>query len=274
MTLALLIAFMLQQVPAEVPASAPAATAGPEAQLAAIVTRGRLLYQLDQAAWHSTDALRRDVSDPAAAGVRGWIVEPEGDAMRVTYYGFADATPVPIYMASFKRGKVSRARLVPATERRPLGPEAQRMIAARDAMTKQSPARCVPQPFNSIVVPPTSADAPIDVYLLTPQTKANAWPVGKHYRLGVAKSGAVGSPREFTKSCMTLGTEGLPKGARPIALSIGHVLDPVPTELHVFTALASRIPLVVQTGETYWHVDGTKIRRLAASDPLVRMQPK
>lgn len=230
--------------------------------LAATVLRGQLLYLFDQAAWHATDAMLKEVHDPGAAGVRGWIVEPEGKGLRVTFYGEAGGRAVPIYIADFRDGKVSNARIVPAAERRPLAPEQQAMVAARSAGGAAKLERCVPQPFNTVVLPPAKSGAPLEVYYLTPQTKPNAWPLGRHYRVLAGSGGGTGDTRAFSRSCLEMGLAGLPKGAKPTALFVTHVLDPEPTEIHVFTALASGIPLVVQTSSGRWFVDGRSIRQM------------
>ena len=256
MLIAVLAAVLAQAAPGRVSVQPP------KPDFAAIVARGQLLYLLDQAAWHSTDRMLKEVKDPAAAGVRGWIVDPVEKTLRVTYYGLSQEQPVPVYVADFRNGKVSDARLVPLAERRPLGPEQRRMIAARSA--GHTFERCVPQPFNTVVVPP-AAGAPVDVYYLTPQTRLDAWPMGKHYRLRVPADGTAAETRAFARSCLALGTRQLPKGAKPVALFVNNVVDPVPTEIHVFTALASRIPLIVQTSTGRWWVDGRTIRPAPAA---------
>ena len=47
------------------------------------IDRAKLLYRYDQAAWHTTDAMRRDVPDAALATIRGWVVTPDGDGWRL-----------------------------------------------------------------------------------------------------------------------------------------------------------------------------------------------
>lgn len=249
-------------VTAPVSQAVPPSASGTD--LAATVLRGQLLYLYDQAAWHTTDAMLKEVRDPAAAGIRGWIVEPEGKVMRVTFYGEASGRPVPVYLADFRDGKVSNARIVPASERSPLGPEQQAMVAARSVGGAANLERCVPQPFNTVVLPPAKSGAPHEVYYLTPQTKPNAWPLGRHYRVLAGFGRVVGDTRPFSRSCLELGLEGLPKGAKPAALFVTHLLDAEPTEIHVFTALTSRIPLVVQTSSGGWLVDGRSIRKMPA----------
>lgn len=264
MLIGLLAAAFAQVSPGSLPAERPTSVQPAKADLAATVARGQLLYLLDQAAWHSTDAMLKDVKDPAAAGVRGWIVEPNEKAFRVTYFGLSGTQAVPVYVADYRGGKVSNTRLVPAADRRPLDPEQQRMVAARSM--RAALERCVPQPFNTVVMPAV-AGAPIDVYFLTPQTKSNAWPMGKHYRLQARSDGSTPAPRAFSRTCLEVGGP-LPKGAKPVAIFVNNVVDPYPTEIHVFTALASRVPLVVQTSTGRWLVDGRTIRAAPADRRL------
>jgi hypothetical protein len=34
-------------------------------------------------------------------------------------------------------------------------------------------------------------------------------------------------------------------GAQPVGMVVTHLLDPIPTEIHVFTALAAQVPVYV-----------------------------
>jgi hypothetical protein len=60
----------------------------PSADLATVSARGQAIYDYDQAAWHTTDAMtEKHLPDAALRAIRGWVVEPQGDALRVTYFG-------------------------------------------------------------------------------------------------------------------------------------------------------------------------------------------
>ncbi|HEX8261615.1 MAG TPA: hypothetical protein VF547_01950, partial [Allosphingosinicella sp.] len=65
-----------------------------EAKLRAAVERGTLLFELDRAAWVTTDDMlerfgRRDMP------IKGWVTERDGaDGYRVTYYGDGPGGPV------------------------------------------------------------------------------------------------------------------------------------------------------------------------------------
>ena len=52
----------------------------------------------------------------------------------------------------------------------------------------------------------------------------------------------------------------LPGGGRTAGLMMTHLLDPTPTEIHVFLSLSSRLPVFVATSDgRLWKVAGDKI---------------
>lgn len=225
-----------------------------QAQLAAIGRRGQLLYDYDQAAWHTTDALLAAL--PGAPGVRGYIVEPGPAGLRVTYYGSKGDTAVPIFVADYARGKVSNARIVPETERVGLGPMQMRMVQARTPQGADKLKRCSAAPYNMVVLPPVTADAPVEVYMLTPQAASRSYPFGGHHHLRVGTDGKIIADRQFAKSCLVMTP---PPGAEGF-MAVTHLLGPNPTEIHVFNSLASGTPVVVITGpDRFWFVQGASI---------------
>ena len=74
-----------------------------------------------------------------------------------------------------------------------------------------------------------------------PQTITGSYPFGGHYRIDV-KDGAIVSQRAFARSCLEM---PVPKGQQPMAMAVMHLLDPIPTEIHVFNVYASGIPVIV-----------------------------
>jgi hypothetical protein len=63
--------------------------------------------------------------------------------------------------------------------------------------------------------------------------------------------------RPFTRSCLNMPARP-PQGSTPSMLVVSHLLDPEPTELHVFTSLTSRLPVgVVTPDRRLWTVNGT-----------------
>jgi hypothetical protein len=92
-------------------------------------------------------------------------------------------------------------------------------------------------------------------------------PVGGHYRVEVGPDGKAREMRPFTHSCIDMPAagakpEGQPPGSSTAAGLVTHLLDPVPTEIHVFSSLAAHLPLFVGTTSNHslWEVDGGRIR--------------
>ena len=246
-------------------ASTPAAaqTAAEKALLEAAGERGRLLFELDRAAWVTTDDMlerigRRDIP------IKGWVVERDGtEAYRVTYFGDGPAGPVAWYSGSVRSGKVISAEVFPEAARPPLTAAQLRLKQAADAargFTEYRP--CTPARFNLALVPPDSPEAPVEAYLLSAQTETAVYPLGGHYRLRIGPGGEVLSHRRFMNSCMNVDTSDTGDGAKAAALVLTHLLDPVPTEIHVWSSLAMRKPIFVGTTEPHriWAVDGERIR--------------
>lgn len=123
---------------------------------------------------------------------------------------------------------------------------------------------CAAKPFNTVVLPPSSANAPVSVYFLTPQTTNDAIPFGGHYEVDVDAAGRSSAVRRFTNSCLAMPTHpNLPKGAKPDSLVVSHLLDPTPTEIHVFSSLAMHLAVLVATPgppPRLWTVQGTQIQ--------------
>jgi hypothetical protein len=158
-----------------------------------------------------------------------------------------------------------------AGEDRSIAPARRRLIAAQRAAEAAFRAagalRCSDQPFNTVILPPKAPEQPTLVYLLTPQTDMDVIPVGGHYRVEVGADGKAGPLHPFSKSClaMPLRMKGKPE---PEAIVVSHLLDPVPTELHVFSSFAARKLLMVITvsNKRVWGVAGNSIRLAGVLD--------
>lgn len=253
-------------------ASAPL-SAEEQAGVALAIDRARLLHAYDQAAWHTTDAMRRDVPKETLVTIRGWVVTPDGngasdgdDDYRVTYYSGAPGTGHrAVYSVVWTGGTDVRDAKLHAAGDDQLSAEETRLVAASGAVPEQGPLRCANARFNRVILPRSSADEPDLVYLLTPQTEAGSIPLGGHHRSAV-KDGKVLSSRAFSNSCIAM-----PLGAKTEGFVISHLLDPTPTEIHFFSALAGQKPVYVITtqNERLWVaeiVDGEPRARLTGAD--------
>jgi len=138
--------------------------------------------------------------------------------------------------------KVEDARLRIEGDDR-LSAEEERLVAASDAVSSEGKMQCADRPFNRVILPHAGTAGADLVYLLTPQTQTSSIPLGGHYRAEV-KHGRIVAERIFTNACLELPVD---KGAE--ALVVSHLLDPIPTEIHIFSVFAARRPIYVITAK-------------------------
>ena len=214
------------------------------------VTRGWLMYAYDQAAWHGTDDMAAKMPDYASKA-EGWIVDGPANATHLIFYSKDQDNPKAVYVADFRDLKLVSSRVIGPSDDATLTPAQLGLIEARRrakaAMYDAKVGFCAKAAPNSIVLPPERPGGPYLVYFMTPQTGDATVPIGGHYLFEVAETGRVSGPRVFTKSCMELPIEGKPGNKKLTSLLTTDVLDPVPTEVHVFTTFAVHVPLFVMT---------------------------
>jgi hypothetical protein len=220
------------------------------AALDATVQRGRLLGLIDRSGRFATQDMLSRISDPNAAGIAGWIAEPEGNGVAVTFYADGDPGPVIVYRVTILGGRiVSRDVHIAAAGRPPLNPIQARMAAARAATGRLENRPCAGEDFNVFVVPPATADGPIDVYQISPQTRRGYYFLGGHFKTSIAADGSVAATRSFTNACLETAVAEPAAGARPAPIAVTHLLDPLPQEIHVFLSIWTGHPLVVVAGD-------------------------
>jgi|GEM_PF-2599404 len=243
--------------PPAAPAAAAAAQAPPpptaeeRQRLVAISQRGIQIFEIARAGLLSTQDMLSQIPDPAAAGIVGWVATPEGEGLGVVYYADGPQGPVAVYRGQVVGGRVASRDVYSGADRPALTATHRRMAAARAAVAGLDRQPCAGA-FNVIVIPPASAEAPIEVYKLSPQTQRGRYPAGGHFLATVAPDGTVSSTSDLAARCVDLSPgdstplAGAGAPARP--LSIGHS-GPLPTEIHVFLSLLMNRPLLVTTAE-------------------------
>lgn len=230
------------------------------AALQRAASRGEQIYAYDQAAWITTDVLLERLPDPGKAGVRGWVVSPKGDGLTVIYYGLKDDVPFAVFSGDVKGRKVTSSKVFKPGDDATLTAEQLSLIAAADAAKVTTQRSCTRGAFNRVILPPETQGGNALVYILTPQVERDIYPFGGHFLIEVGPDGKVASSRGFTRSCINL--SAAPEGGDSVAgLVITHLLDPTPTEIHVWLSLWTRKPIFVATGEPdrFWSVTGTEI---------------
>lgn len=236
-----------------VPAAGQTKTDAPlsEADIAAYDlarVRGFKLYLYDQAAWHGTDDMIAKLPDYATR-VGGFVTDGEPEAARITFF---DRSPVSraLYVGQFKGTRLISSKVLDVGDDAALDPGRLRLIAARkqalSAFAEANVALCAKAPPNVAVLPPERADGPVLVYLMTPRMDMKVMPFGGHYRVEIAADGKVGPVKRFTTTCLDMPVPQRKRG-NDATLVVSQILDPLPTEIHFFAALALRTTIAVAT---------------------------
>lgn len=246
------------------PADAPAGKPVP-AELQAAVTRaeflGRELYLHDRAAWLATDAMRADKRMTALMDrLGGWITEPSALGVRVVFHS-RDDTPVSLYEIDVDESERLSDAVVGAST--PLTDAQRAQVRARTLAQAQTFGHCGDD-YN------TAALASLDgfrVYRMPVFSRQDVYPLGGYQLYEIDATGEkILSTRRFTNGCIDLDerrkldkADGRP--SEPVMSLVSHLLDPQPTEIHVFASLYARQPMrvVTTTNGLSWRVVDGKI---------------
>jgi hypothetical protein len=219
------------------------------ATLQAAAARGRLLGVIERAGRAATQDMLSRVANPDGAGISGWLAEAEGNGVSVTFYADTDAGPVSVYRVTFNGGRIVDRDIHLAGTRPPLNPLQARMAAARAAASRQDHHPCGSDEFNYFVVPPTTPNGNIDVYQISPQTQRGVYPLGGHFRTAVAPDGSIAETRGYTHACVNVTVAEPAAGARPAPISVTHLMDDLPQDIHAFLSAWTGHPLIVVAGD-------------------------
>jgi hypothetical protein len=216
--------------------------------------RGRELYEHDQAAWHGTDAAK-----PASRRWRrrlvGWITVPRAEGERPLVRFLSEPEPSVYASRVDVVLGVTEAKLEEHDPAIPLPDDQQALARARALAIAERKRQCTPT-LNSVVL--RDAGGEIHVYLLAATSDPDVIVLAGHDLARVSPDGrTVVAWRSFSNTCMN---GELKEDA--VMQFVTHVLDPTPTEVHVFTSLNYRAPLAVGTSRGIWMVDAGEIRML------------
>ncbi len=218
-----------------------------EAEIARIVDRGQMLYDYDQAAWHSTDALQAK-ANLSKLPLVGRIVVPGQNGLDVIYYGKDQSGRFAVFSAIWAGGAIVNPALHSGGTRVPLSERANRFAETLELFTSgkidMTGVWFCNKANPNFVLLPGDQEGRFLLYLMTSQERVDRWPIGGHHRFEI-KDGKASAPRAFSKGCINMDKAQSPGQA--VAFVVSHILDPSPTEIHVFTALASKMPIAVGT---------------------------
>jgi hypothetical protein len=250
----------------------PELSAAEQTQLAENLDRGLQLHEYDQAAWHVTDAAMAALPDEAKRQLRGYISTSAEDGLLTTFFGEdPKGSFYRLYSAVWTGSEVTRPTLYAPDQRVAVTADERQLILARRVALEDAAGlkTCSQAPANAIVLPGKTTGT-THVYVLTPQTTTDRFPFGGHSRIDV-RDGKIVAKRAFTKGCIDLERPKAGSANEPAAIYITHLLDSVPTEIHVFTMLAAHVPVFVMTSERKLFAiearNGQPSARLVTSSP-------
>lgn len=226
-----------------------------QAALKAAEERGMQIYVHDHASAIVSDAVLPLMTATARKYVQGYVTEEKAGAIVVTFYGKGEGDRLYAWYRAavgpdgLLFGKVSQYEVPQA-----LSEYEERAVAARQTGMKYEFRLCA-QNYNSVVLPKPDG---WQVYLLPGTTANNVVPLGGSYRVDTDVTGrTMTASRAFTRTCIDL-----QKPAGTEALTLSHLLDPQPTETHVFWQLWSRQPIYLVTTQNslIWSIEKGRIR--------------
>ena len=220
---------------------------------------GAAIYRHDVAAARATDALLLVVPDPGGAGVRGWVVNELSGGERVRFVRVGAAGPEAAYDVDVRPG--AKPLVSTPTDRALTAPELA-AFAARETAARAVGPVCR-SGYNTVVLPDPDGEGLL-VWLLAPSPAAGVIPVGGHYRFTISANGRTVERRDaLFSTCLTLDpSQGVPKGASPVAALTSHVVSSTPVETHVFLQRLYGTSLYVAAGDRVWAVERGRVRQV------------
>jgi hypothetical protein len=210
---------------------------------------GLTIFKHDHAAAVATDALLASGVTKSDKRMHGWITESQGEGILVTFIG-GDANEAPQTLYRVSVSKEGEVKGPPQELKVPqeLTEFESGAAAARIFAGKYSFQPCAER-YNTVVLPADSSARPNWVVYLIPGTQdALRIPLGGAHRLELDATGQhLLNDRGFTRSCVVMGDPKADAKHPPVMLVATHLMDPVPTEIHVFWNLWGGIPLDILT---------------------------
>lgn len=256
-----LFALLLIAAPVQAQDKQPEALTSAEerASISAAESVGKSMFAHDRAAATATDALLKIRGFRKDRRVAGWLTEEKDGSIAVTFVGPRDTSvKKALYRTVVTTGGLIVGAPVALEIPEALTAYETAAFSARSAALASEFSPCA-STYNSVVLP--ADDKTLSgwrVFLLPGTTKQGVVPLGGTYRVDVGSDGtSVLGQRGFTRTCIQLGS-----GPRVAAMMVSHLLDPVPTEAHVFWALWAATPMYVSTSAGLWKIENGKVAKV------------
>jgi len=256
---------------------APPLTGAQRAEVVRAIARGRQLIAIAVAGQFATEDMLSRVPNPGQVGIDGWIAEPQGNGMTVTFYANGEDGPKTVYRANVLGGRVVSRDAFLGSFRPPLSRAQARLSAARDATNALESRACGTRPFNVFVVPPAGGSGTVEVYQLSTPAERGRYPIGGHYRHAIGENGRVASTHAFAEGCPEIEATDPPAGQQPRPIPVSGQADPLPTEVQVLMSQLSRRALIVTAGTParQWLIAGDRVAEIrdGAVQPFIGEPP-
>jgi hypothetical protein len=202
---------------------------------------GWQIYLHDFAAARATDALFEHKALPADTRVRGWLTETleagEDAGIDVTFIGEEAGKALALYRVEVAAGDrpIEYQALTPAAPLTDVQAAAWKARATAEQALGKRTDLCGER-YNPVVLPANTPGIDgIRVYMLAATTQPDLMVAGGHFLYEFTSDGArLKSERAFTRACIDMPIKEDPAKGKLQALTLTHLLDPTPTEIHVF----------------------------------------
>lgn len=225
-----------------------------------IETDGRLMYEKDIRAATATDLLLSKINQSDYPNFVGWVTYPNTEDFTVSFYEKSENDFKIIADVHFRsKGNLN----IDLSPNRMLSVTEKSMIRARIAALQSGTNSCSDR-FNTVIVPSQNKEA-WDVYVLASTTNPKLMQVGGHVKMTVSKSNSeVLEKLPLSKSCLALDKSGdnLPEGAGISALTVSHIVTPMPVAIHPYLNLLHNINLAVSSERGFWMIEEGSVRVL------------
>ncbi len=223
---------------------------------------GREIYRYDRAAWLASDALMATPDKSAFSALRGWIVVPDGDALKVRFIAEGDGG---VFHGGWDvRVDDDGAGPVLAAPDTPLTPDELAMFKARLTAANNIGRLQCSQRLNTVVMRDPDSEGWL-VWLLTSTNDANVIPIGGHYRFTISADGASVVRRDMLSNSCFMAPRQAEGGAQPAALVFTQIVSKGPVETHVFLSIQNRLPIYIAANDQFFAVEGARIRDVTSS---------
>ena len=210
-----------------------------QTELDSISARGHLLYEADQAGWHSSDAVQS--LKPPQDSVSKYIEKKTPTGWTVAFGRFSETHDK--FLVAYEAIAGANPREYTVRKYTPPREDADYYFHAATAKaTVQQDVRGENRPYNIAVIP--APDGQFYVYVLPAQTQNDVYPLGGDFRYLVSADGTkIVEKRQMHKTILEQRSE-----PNTVAGTHSHVLSDVPEDSDVFHVLTRKPALPEYVG--------------------------